>query len=729
MVSKFQFYLDGTLVQDPKGWEDLDTTIKRDYTLQGLLISQESQPEFYGDGYDYIKGVFDAHDFTASIEIEIRQTCDQKNYQQIFQGVIYVADCVFDLMRCSVKCKTVDDSFYAKINNNKSIQAQINVGRSKNNDGSQGSCCVIDPAAEIDCHLFDMFGNYNIANDNTAAKVFTVFEAFQFLIAFMTDGTVKFVSDDFEIGGQWEGVCVGIGEQIRLQTLAVNIAPTISFVELYTEVNKKFNIGFSIERINGYPTIRIEHIDYFYTQNSILTLSNASGATLQVDSSRLYAQVHLGSQTTDFTTGLGFPEGATFVGFQDETFHILGQSNIDRTLELNSSFIISSNVIIQVYANQVESYDSDVFFIQVDLSTNKAVKTNILNQTSPVYYQYNALLTNDKTTDRWLNGIPNSITKYLADATDLFRAEKTAIQSVGQDTAINVIFENDSTGLNYDPNNRYNPLSEKFTAAFAGTYTFNFNVLLGLIGSAGFICKISADIYQFSSSDIPLAGSQFNHVLSAYGWSGIKQISGTASHYASAGDYFFIQVITYNSTGGSFFYDPPNPPLFQNTTTASGLIDAFAFSIVIIGRLTRFLTELTVGSVLKDHLNVVIGVVASIIDNTHLVLTGFPSVVGTNMLFNVYFNYFVNVYPQSYFSCTAASNGLGIVKKYNPLDYKIKNYSFQYPITFGDFNTIKADPKKLITFTTNNGVSKTGWIDELKYFHHNKVASVKLVTN
>lgn len=643
MVSKFLFLLDGQYVDDPKGWEDLDTTIKRDQALSGILISQEAQLEFYGNGYDYIKTQFDSQGFCFAIEIEIRQTCDQINYTQIFKGVIYLSDCVFDLERCSVKVKTVDDGFYARINNNKSIKAKLDVGRSKND-------IAITPCTSFAVEFFDPFdGIYDTTNK---PHVFTAFDVFRFLVSFMSDGAVDFVSDIFDTGGEWEGRCITIGSEVRLWDEAV--IPELSFQEVFTELNKKKRLGFSVEKINGRPTLRIEEAEYFFGQTTATTLPDAKSVTCQMDTSQLYSQVHLGSSITDDTippTG-EFPESIAFVGFKDETYHIIGQCNVDRTLELNSSWIISSNIIQLIFVRGVDTYDSDIILVDVDMATNKAVQTNWLNVGSFVYY--NEVFNNQNTVTRWLGGIPNSIAHYLGNADDTFLASSTA--DTGLITAtfppvsddILIQFDNDYTSPNHDAGNNYgngtvqgNPVSlanSRYTAPAAGVYTLDVSIKLQISGFGDFIC-----------------------------WGLWYDASDT-----------FIGILTFGTL---------NDATGSKTLTGS------------------YTVNMAQGDYVKINLNYAVSFVPLETSFTYYIKAG------------------------STFSCSATNTGGGEYFEIDPSQYKIKKYTFKYPMTFDQLTTIKADTKKLITFTTNNNVQHTGWIDTIKYYHHNKVADITLISN
>lgn len=636
MVSKFQFLLDGQYVDDPKGWEDLDTTIKRDQAISGLLTSQESQLEFFGNGYDYIKLQFDTQGFCSFIEIEIRQTCDQLNYDQIFKGIIYLSDCQFDLMRCSIKVKTVDDGFYARINNNKSIKAKLDVGRSKNDE-------TITAAQDITVEFFNpATGNYLTGLYDPKPHCYTIFEVFKFLVAFMSDGRIDFVSDDFNVGGQWDGQCITIGNEVRLCDQSV--IPQLSFQDVFTEINKKNRIGFSVEKIGGRPTLRIENAEYFYGQTYAITLSDAKEVFMQMDTAQLYSQVHLGSTITDDaspTVGQ-FPESIDFLGFKDETFHTVGTCNVDRVLELNSQWIISSNIIEDIFINGTSSYDSDIVLVNVDLTTNKAVRSNWLDQTTVPPYFYNEFYINKNVTDRWFKGIPNNIANFLGNADNSFQATSIVDQVILMPTVtFKILFQDDFNSPNHDVSLNYDPVLSRYTIPAGGNYTFNSYGNVNIKHPTSNIFSLNFFINRYDSGMVLIESRFIDSIFASTSQPNLNAAySGTAIFNANATDIIQVECsrgLPYTS---------------------------------------------------------------------------------------------ITIFSGAVFNCTATSTGGGIYTGIiDSANYKIKKYSFKYPLTFAQLQTIKADTKKLITFTTNNGLQQTGWIDIIKYYHHNKWADITLITN
>src|SRR4029079_2170935 len=103
------------------------------------------------------------------------------------------------------KTKLEDDSFFARINNNKHIRDYLDVGRSK-------SGATISAGTPIDLQMFDVCDCSDITDKRKAYKVF---DSFEFIVKFMTDGIMGFASDYFNVGGPVEGHVIQTGLGLR----------------------------------------------------------------------------------------------------------------------------------------------------------------------------------------------------------------------------------------------------------------------------------------------------------------------------------------------------------------------------------------------------------------------------------------------------------------------------------------------------------------------------------
>lgn len=478
-----RYILDGIIINElPEGWEKRVTTINNDRDLKGRLVTEDATLTWYADGYVYIKSIFD-NDIVGEIAIEIQNDAlHNGTWVTSYEGILKMPGCQFNIAPNYVKTKIEDDGFYSRINNNKSIKTTVNNGRSKND-------VEIDVAAPLLLNCFDpVDGTFGYSQ----RTCYSIDECFRYMIDFVSDGEVGYVSDTFFVDlttpGEYAKFVIIRGIELRLGNTNTDVFLELDFKTLYKEVDKKFNIGFRMERINGKPTMRIEKESWFYQNSPSVQFNNLRDINRTVDADFLYSAIELGSSTTELVGD--FPEDVRWLGFYDEQFYLLGKSNIDRVLDLKSDWIISSNVIGDVVVNNADSYDDDIFIIEINNFTGVlASATNWLSSTPPYYYNEN--LINQHVTDRWLDGIPSSIVAQLGIADYRFRAIDTNSYSVYivpyaagvNDYSSHRQFSDDYTQpYQFDPSNSYGdgtaqgtPVTQaksRYTAIAGGIFSF-----------------------------------------------------------------------------------------------------------------------------------------------------------------------------------------------------------------------------------------------------------------
>lgn len=459
-MSNWQFYLDGNLVNDPIGFDDSVINLERDSEIDGLFIKYTNKLKWYGAAYDYIKSVFDVN-FCNTISVKIYYKCSDGNFDLLFSGMMILSEIEFDEQNCIIDATIEDDSFSGKITRNKNIQAKLDVAISKNG-------FAITPVTPVPMHFYTVStGNilYDAGFVFEERQCFWIYDCLKFLIDFMTDGSVGFASDYFSTG-YGKIAYITLGKEIRLRD-GLNV-PMISFKDLFVNLRKKFNISFSVKLINGQRIMRIEDEAYFYQNTTNNILPNVPDIMVKIDDRRLYANVKVGSANvnTDFPA-LSYPTEIRFLNWREEQYHVLGDCNVDTTLDLVGSWIADSNSIEDILLNLSEANDNSVFFITSDdgITANKGNPFG----TSPPYY-YNRELMNDMVIPRWLGGIPNSIAAYLGNGNDEFEAHRAA------DTVLGPPYYTQNPGEFSievsDPNSNYNNATFEYIAPKAGIYFF-----------------------------------------------------------------------------------------------------------------------------------------------------------------------------------------------------------------------------------------------------------------
>ena len=621
---QYKWFLDGNEYQDPGGWNDLVNSIARDKTKNGILATIDGTFTFTGDAYTYLRSQFNSQGYCFLVECRVLVSCDQGNtYTVFYEGIIFLTDIKFNELKCEAAVKIEDDSFYAKINNSKSVSALLHVPKSKSGD-------TINAATLVQAEFFDpTTGNYYTNVGTHGGAAYTVFEAFKFLVAFMTDGAVSFASDTFGPGGDWEGLVLTNGKVLKnvqagmSQTQFESGWPLFSFDTLFTEVHKKINIGFIIEKAGASVTLRIETKDYFYQTASAVQFSDIGSITTSTAVDQIYSKMKVGSSTVNDDGALSFNENQLFLGFKEEEYHIVEPCNIDSTLDLLSGWVISSNVIEDAVVGLNDAYDEDIFLIKTTVQSGVYLceQSNWLTGTPPPYF-YNEVLTNSRVTERFFSSLPAAIAIFLSAVDNTFEATKSANDVAGQPATGTFDFD---TEIN-DPGSNYNPATFRYTAQSQGTHSFSVNAPFSIMNPVPpnqVSYNMVLYINRYDSLNNLLTQTQIDSTSGA-GFGGAVTMQGTGGIFMNISDY---ATITYSKSG------------------------------------TGVLRKLSGG----------------------------------------------------HFKCTATPDAGGIVTDYDPADYPIIRHEFEHPLSYTDFKTILADPKKLLTFAMDGQPNRSGWIESIKY--------------
>lgn len=543
-----RFYLDGTEYENPHLWETLQERFYFSDVIGGYLLEVTGSVEWNGGAYAYLRSLF-LSGLCETVDVVITDKCADRTEKNVFTGLIFISDVEFELVSCTAIVEFVDNSFISKIDNNKSIKMYLGVDRSKNDVDISA---FNNPQTNISLRT-----KANVA-DITNAKGWRIFDAFKMLIAFMTDGTVDFVSDFFDYSGSGTDdtafyTVLMCGEEIR--TSSGDVSPYISYEDFYNDTNKIFNLAFSVENTTGTPTIRIEPKSYYRQSGEVNYFNNPSELKQRVAKERLYAKVKFGSSQVAGT--FTYLPDILFDGFEQEEFHLLGDCNSSAILDLQlSELITDTNIIQDVLPSGTgnTNYDENNFLVVLD-SLNVNVSSLKIGSTTDYYY--NQPINNYSVSVYWFGGIPQGIAQYLGNSNDTFQASfVSTTQSVLVNAQDIILFPDDTTPPNYDVNNNYNPANGHFTAPANGFYAFTLfqriqagrnyttliqrydvtNVLLETI-SGGFFINPFID----GLTNVNLNPSPSN--------TDIFELNYTFGFQMTATDYVVIKACPYFSTG------------------------------------------------------------------------------------------------------------------------------------------------------------------------------------
>lgn len=633
----FRFYLDNQLSENPLNWQDTQIVIERDEVIKGLLYGYTTPITFTGFGYEYLKGLFDdgfCNKATALIQID----CDD-GYTDLFEGIIFITECEFNLERCTVSAVINDNHYGARIKNNKNIKSFIGVGRSKND-----TAITAVPQSTV-----NMFNPSDGATSGTAREAYSIYNVFTHLVTFASDNEMLFDSNYFGSGGEGEDYVITTGAAIR--DTANSHPPYTSFLEAFTEIDKRFNVSFYIDVSTAKPTLWIEPTEDIYNSSEAIELNNVPGLTVRVDESRLYSLVRFGSQTTQSEDAATFQApDIRFYGHKEEEYHILGECNIDNTLDLVGQWVVDSNVIEDIIVNAVDSYDEEIFIIETDGAGN-AVESDVYAVAPAVLpVVYNPSLFNSAIAARYFGGIHNDIASYLDDSDNTFSANKNITQSYNitttalpSPTTVEPFEFNTEIS---DTNNNYTAASSYYTAPEDNQYTF----------------RVIARFQDFRFIETASEPE-------------IRELQVTLKIRRYEDNTFANLLVDLEET---FIIQDPN-----NEFTAGQSVE-----LIFTG--THYLNT-------NETVRAVIEFVETAANNC-------------NIKFDLAGDDTYTVDESCRFETTAIFDGGGLYQRYNPKDFKCLIYAFEYPITYNQFSSLLPNNQQRV----NLGID-SGWIKRAEY--------------
>lgn len=572
-----EFRLDGQSVTEPEGLRELSHRIYYNQGLNGYLEQFDGSISFYGSEYTYLRNRL----FTDGCSIS---TVTIRNGIDTYTANIFLNDAEWYPDLSKVDCELVDSSFLSLIDNNKDIKAYLNVPRSKND---------VDISAFTTVQTDLSFGENEVGvglNPTPNRSGVRLYDAFKFLVAFMSDGQIGFASDYFSPEtnpsnpSPERNPTLIVGREIR--TGDGDDWPYISFQELYDDARKLYNLTFSMEVNAGVPTLRIEPRAYYRSSQTAIQLPSAEGVKQMAVAESYYQLMKFGDiEDVDET---GFFPNATFMSWSEEEYHLGGQCNTKEILDLQMDTLsINTNAVQSVLPittqNIVnppsEDYDDSLFLVIFDGNNQAIVNVNPID---PDKRYYNERLTNSEVANRWGDGVPFPIYLFLGQSNNFANGMLTITNYVygtipaaqfimgetlfGQVPLIAALNCNDDTFPNgADPNGLYsitnatphtsNPgpfpapspqTASRYTAPFNAVYTVRFTgIIKAVITHTGQLGGYGVSFQVFDSSNVFKSEIYFPASLQPpapeYGI-GANAWDVSANFFLVTGDYVIVTV-------------------------------------------------------------------------------------------------------------------------------------------------------------------------------------------
>jgi len=442
-------YLDGQFFENPKGLHDLEERIFYNQGLSIYLNQLDGDLEFIGGAYNYLRGLFDDN-VCNKVLVKIKN--DETN--EIWESVIFINDIDWNLSKRIATCKLISDKYIEMIDNNKNIKVQMGVNLSKDQE-----TIVVDPAVTI-----------SVPNPTSTVFVnrvcYRVFDVFQALVRFMSNGELTFVSDYFDPanGGDASYDVIVHGEELRLG--AGNLTPLISFQDFFTDMNKLHNLAGVIEGDN----LRIEPKEYFRVNEVSATIEDINEVSQELNKEAFYSNVNFGSFKA--ADEFNYLIKLSYNGFQKEQFFLQGECNTSNELDLELRTLITDTNVIQDIlpvsssGTNNDEYDDDI--ILLNCSQANVVRLTQAPITGTFYF--NDYYTNRAIGERWAGEYPFSIVQLLETDEPLVWANLTSNQTTSTSPRIPYFSpDDDSTPPFFDTGNNYTIGSIPLTPFFTDT--------------------------------------------------------------------------------------------------------------------------------------------------------------------------------------------------------------------------------------------------------------------
>lgn len=473
-------YIDGNGIDEPVGWEDFTEDLERNFDQRIIATTYPIEVTFTGGANETLRALY-LENFCATVTYEVDFHCQGSTYR-VVRGVISLADVEWNLNKCTAKVKVQDDGYGARIFNNKDIKVYPTANVTKNG-------LALTPVTPIALEVYDptaAVGTY-LADTRVA---FDWLACMEHIVGYITDNELTAQSNWYDGLDDAERFALVYGHELRVAD-GSSLAPYYSFKDLFANAWKKYNLWAYVERsATGAPILRIETDADTYGTGTAIAMLKQDDLLQGIDTDLLYARVEIGSEKfiKDESSGYSLPY-LPMQGFTREEYHLLGTCNTDAVLNLVSSFVIDNDVIEDSAINNSDDHDNEVFMIQYDQITNKAVKSTYLIPGGPPFL-YNEALLNITVANRWRLQADGVVNFNEEDAT--FQATHYADQNpysdtVGNNTTVSssdvqVQFSNDFSFGNFDNGNNYgngtipgNPVSQansRYADPILGFYQF-----------------------------------------------------------------------------------------------------------------------------------------------------------------------------------------------------------------------------------------------------------------
>ena len=721
----FKFYIDGVLVDSPVNDQQPSTTIRRDNTIGGMVVTQDAELTWNANndleagvasGFTLLKDAYDAG-ICEEMTFTIRDQVDATTNELLYVGVIKVPVISIDYQRQNATVRIQDNNFYSYINNNKSIEYNVQSVKTKNR-------VDITPPSIEDVDFFVSTTGVYGGSFGYIWHGYRVYEVFRYIVAAISDNKIGFESLFLQ---QEPELFIFDGYALANPGADPNVIT--SFDKLFKEVYKLRKIAFYIDGTDqDNPILRIESEDDIFSPVQVLSFEDIKEMISRIKTDKVYGSVRVGASDNPGGSAAvyTFESGISYLGWTEEVYTPLGQCNIDNELNLVNDYGITSNDIHDQVVGAVNSDLDKMFLVECERVNDPSFSALAKRYDSwigtPEFY-YNQGTNNPTKLIIHGSNYQTGLTNTLQIGSNGFRASRGQDQTIANnntsfgvigETVEPVIFTDETTGSNYDGNGNYNNVAGNYTTPIEGTYSFNARLNIDTInfptGCTNFQVKIdSSPIATIPAGTyVPLGGGVWGSIITL-----------TIEAYT---DNTYTTLITSQSTISTIYENQST----NVTTTLTAFLPVgaevrvkvntqtgrFAFGL-LVNVSTGTTTSTPLPNPFIEYLNSITGWQITV-NNCYIPLNAAkPSVIALE---------------DSYFENTGAPDGGGVLVENDPRLFRAKEFEFDYNISQSDWLQIKLNPIGQFAFE-KDGVIRYGWIDTMKRNDWTGQTNIKLISD
>lgn len=155
-----------------------------------------------------------------------------------------------------------------------------------------------------------------------------------------------------------KNLCIGTGAMLRGIPVGNGSLPDMSFDDVWQELNKLYNLGFSLKSINGIPTMRIEQIDFFFASGGLVSITEVPG--LKRSRSQRFAKdsIKVGD--------VGEEQGQTSAINRKETWYAAGNCSFNNTEDCKSNWVVDHERLTNQRLTTNNKNDEVIFVLEMD---------------------------------------------------------------------------------------------------------------------------------------------------------------------------------------------------------------------------------------------------------------------------------------------------------------------------------------------------------------------------